>query len=98
MLMGSPTVMSDRRWRPAVTPDVPARQQERRSIGTGQAAFEAAKMALTMWSPQRAVGASIHPPEVRPDVGETVVLRLGIGPVQLSVPNRIVAVVDEPDR
>lgn len=75
-----------------------ARQEERRSIGTGQAAFEAAKVALRVWSPQRAVGASVQPPGIRPDLGETVVLRLGIGPVQLSVPNRIVAVVDEPDR
>lgn len=79
-------------------PDGPARQEERRNIGTGQAAFEAAKVALEVWSPQRAVGASIHPPEVRPDLGETVVLRLGIGRVQLSVPNRIVAVVDEAHR
>ena len=37
--MSSPTVMSDRRWAPAL----PARQEERRHIGTDQDGFEAPK-------------------------------------------------------
>lgn len=77
---------------------LPVRQEERRHIGSGQVGFEAAKAALRAWSPQRAVGASINPPRIRPDLGETVVLGLGIGPVRLSVPTRVVAVVDESDR
>lgn len=78
--------------------DRPARQEVRLSIGSGENTFDAAREALRAWHPQKSLGASIVPPESRPDLGETVVLELGIGRARLVVPNRIVAVVDEPDR
>lgn len=67
-------------------------------VGHGAEVLAAAKTALWTWVPQRGVGAIVRPDDVVPDLGETVVLGLGIGGVRLAVPNRIVAVVDEPDR
>lgn len=74
------------------------RQTERRLVGHGPGAFAAARAALRAWGPQRALGATAEPAGVAPDLGATVVLGLGVGPVRVVVPNRIVAVVDEPDR
>lgn len=74
------------------------RYEDQVVLGTGEAAVARARHALRAWRPQRALGASITPSDVAPDLDETVVLGLGIGPLRLAVPNRIVAVVDEPDR
>lgn len=75
-----------------------SRYQRQVTVGTGAAAFSAARTALRTWRPQRSLGASIAPDGVAPDLGETVVLGLGLGPLRLAVPNRIVAVVDETNR
>ncbi len=75
-----------------------SRFERRVTVGNGEAAFAAARVALREWRPQRSLGASITPRDVAPDLGETVVLGLGVGPLRLTVPNRIVAVIDEPGR
>ncbi|MDQ3757910.1 MAG: DUF1990 domain-containing protein, partial [Actinomycetota bacterium] len=68
-----------------------------RDVGRGRADFDAAVEALRTWVPQRWIGATVHP-EAPPVPDATVVLRFGVGPLRLPVPNRVVAVVDEPDR
>lgn len=67
-------------------------------IGTGAAAFVAGRRALRAWAPQRPLGMTVRPEGVVPDRGETVALGLGVGRVRLTVPNRIVAVIDESER
>lgn len=76
----------------------PHRHESNLKIGVGESALLAARDALCSWVPQRSLGASVTPPDVVPDLDETVVLGLGVGPLRLLVPNRIVAVVDEQDR
>lgn len=66
--------------------------------GNGAESLAAVRDALRSWRPQRSFGMTITPADVRPDLGETVVLGLGVGPVRLQVPDRIVAVIEEPTR
>lgn len=74
------------------------RYERQVTLGHGPAAFTAARTAVRAWGPQRSIGASVTPDGVAPDLGETLVLGLGIGSLRMMVPNRIVAVVDEPAR
>lgn len=74
------------------------RYERQINLADGEAAFTAARTALRSWSPQRSLGVLARPVGVAPDLGETVVLGLGVGWLRLAVPNRIVAVVDEADR
>jgi uncharacterized protein (UPF0548 family) len=60
--------------------------------------FERAREALFGWALQRHVGATVHPPDARPTPGTTVLLRLGLGPLRMIAPCRVVWAVDEPDR
>lgn len=76
----------------------PGRYESSVPLGNGDDVLRAARGALRSWVPQRSIGASIRPHGVRPDLGETLVIGLGVGRMRLLVPNRIVAVVDEPDR
>lgn len=73
-------------------------EEHRLIVGDGEADFDAAAEALDDFVPQRAVGARVRPPGVRPDLGESVILSVGVGRVSLLVPTRVVAVVDEPAR
>jgi uncharacterized protein (UPF0548 family) len=71
------------------------RHQAECTVG-GPDVFAPAKQALTAWRAQRGAGA-----EVWPDVfgeGETVLVSVGLGPLRLVAPCRIVWIVDEPDR
>lgn len=76
----------------------PGRYEASVHLGSGDDVLGAAREALRSWVPQRSIGATIRPDGVRPDLGETLVIGLGVGRARLLVPNRIVAVVDEPDR
>ncbi|MEJ7583840.1 MAG: DUF1990 family protein [Acidimicrobiales bacterium] len=67
-------------------------------VGSGRAAFDQAVTGLRRWLPQRGVGARVHPPDAPLRVGTDLVVALRVGPVTVLAPNRIVAVVDEPDR
>jgi uncharacterized protein (UPF0548 family) len=66
-------------------------------VGTS-AEFERARDALFDWAPQRHAGIEIHPADARPEPGTTVLLRMGLGPVRISAPCRVVWAVDEPGR
>lgn len=69
-----------------------------RVLGRGRSVFEAAVERLQTWAPHRHLGARVLPIGVPPTLGESVVVDLRLGPIAIAVPNRIVAVVDEPDR
>lgn len=73
-------------------------QQISAPIGYGQVQFEAAAELLLRWGMH--VQAGLNPQVSDPVVQENsvAVLRLGLGPVRLTVPVRVVRVVDEPAR
>ncbi len=78
--------------------DGPAVRASTVCVGTGEKAFEAARRALQTWVPQLALGADAALSSSLVAEGVTVVIVFGRGPFHLVVPNRIVAVVDEPRR
>ncbi|MBB6626098.1 DUF1990 domain-containing protein [Nocardioides sp. KIGAM211] len=67
-------------------------------IGRGDACFERVSRDILAWQVQRRSGIRVE--EAAPTVteGGTGVLRLGIGPLALRAPVRVVHVVAEPDR
>jgi uncharacterized protein (UPF0548 family) len=69
-----------------------------RVLGTRPAAFDEAVRRLRAWAPQRHLGARVIPAEQAPDLGATIAVELRVGPIAVVVPNRVVAVVDEPNR
>lgn len=71
--------------------------EHRRTLGADPGAFGRARAALASLAPQRSI-SDVAPVGVEVVVGATVVAALGIGPVHLLAIDRIVEVVDEPDR
>jgi uncharacterized protein (UPF0548 family) len=67
-------------------------------VGGGPEAFERARQSLRGWAPQRAIGAQPWPPDAQVAPNETVVLTLRWGPFYAFAPDRVVVVIDEPDR
>ncbi len=68
-----------------------------RSVGSAPGAFAAAVDCLRSLGPQRSV-ATVWPTDVVAEQGATVLVALPFGPVTVVAVNRVVAVVDEPDR
>jgi uncharacterized protein (UPF0548 family) len=60
--------------------------------------LDAGAATLRRWATHAGIGAHLYPPGVEPTEGETVLVVVPFGPVEMVVPNRIVTVVDEPDR
>lgn len=75
----------------------PADLDVRRVLGTGRDVFDRAVASLARLDPQRAV-FDVWPDDAVAEVGATVVVVLRLGPVTLPAVDRVVAVVDEPDR
>ena len=77
----------------------PGRRPRTRSLtlGRGEGVFDAAGDALRRWAPQRAIGARVHPADASIEIGVTVLVVLAFGPFEIVAPDRIVAVVDQPD-
>ena len=71
---------------------------EHLDLGVGPAAFDAAVAGLRAWVCHRGLGATVHPADAALDVGTSLLVVLHVGPVSIVVPDRIVAVVDEPRR
>ncbi len=71
---------------------------ESTSLGAGRDIFDAAVDGLRRWACHPGIGAQVHPADAAIAVGATVLVVLRVGPVRLVVPDRIVAVIDEPDR
>ena len=72
--------------------------QHTRTLGTGEAVFNEAVNRLRTWAPQRHLGARVIPADQQPELGATILVDLHLGPIAIAVPNRIVAVIDEPNR
>ena len=53
---------------------------------------------LRTWVPQRGLGARVHPTDSALEPGSVLLVVLPWGPGEVTVPNRIVEVVDEADR
>jgi uncharacterized protein (UPF0548 family) len=70
----------------------------RRRVGRGSAAFAAAGVAVMTWQMHRGAGIRVAAADPVAVVGSTMVSALGIGPLHLSAPCRIVWTVDEPTR
>lgn len=69
-----------------------------RTVELGQDTFDAAVDGLKAWACHRGIGATVHPEGAPIIEGSTVLVVLRAGPVRLLAPDRIVAVVNEPDR
>jgi uncharacterized protein (UPF0548 family) len=57
-----------------------------------------AARALRGWAAHQGIGARPHPPRAELAEGTTLLVVAPFGPLEMAVPNRIVAVVDEPAR
>lgn len=101
-------------WTPDVShgpnyPEVGATRQEelpagyhhlrhRALIGQGRDVFEAAGAAVTTWRMHRAAGVRIQAGALRAEPGIAVECALGVGPLRLAAPCRVVWTVYEPQR
>jgi uncharacterized protein (UPF0548 family) len=70
----------------------------RRTLGRGDQVFATAVERLRSWAPQRALGAAVHPSDATLEDGATILIELRLGPAAFVVPDRIVALVDQPRR
>jgi uncharacterized protein (UPF0548 family) len=71
---------------------------QRVRLGRGDETFDLCRTALRNWIPQRAAGTIVYPSDAVPNVGETVLLGLGLGPFRMFAPCRVVWTVDDLDR
>lgn len=60
--------------------------------------FDAAAGALLSWQVHARAGLRVAASSLAVEAGAVVVLRIGVGPLVVSAPCRVVYVVDEPDR
>jgi uncharacterized protein (UPF0548 family) len=67
-------------------------------IGSGQQVFADAAGAIAGWQVQLRAGLRVSASKPTAVVGTDAVLRLGIGPLRLSAPCRVVYTVDQPRR
>ncbi|WP_189130723.1 DUF1990 family protein [Wenjunlia tyrosinilytica] len=67
-------------------------------VGHGRALFEAAGEAVLDWSMHRAVGVRIAPHTPRAAPGVEVTPELGVGPLRVAAPCRVVWTVDDERR
>jgi uncharacterized protein (UPF0548 family) len=67
-------------------------------VGRGREVFEWAAPYLMGWAVQRRAGLRVATSSAVAEPGAVAVLRLGVGPLALRAPVRVVHVVDEPDR
>jgi uncharacterized protein (UPF0548 family) len=75
-------------------PGVPDRSVAREVPGT----LAAAEAALRAFAPHRGIRARVVPPDAAVEVRRSLIVVVPFGPVEMCVPTRIVAVVDEPSR
>jgi len=66
-------------------------------VGVGRGVHERAAEALLTWQLHRRAGARVAADSPRAEPGAVVVLSVGLGPVRIAAPCRVVRVVQEPD-
>lgn len=76
----------------------PASACHTRTIELGRNTFDVGVEGLKAWVCHRGIGADVHPEGAPIAVGTNVLVVLRVGPVRLLVPDRIVAVLNEPNR
>jgi uncharacterized protein (UPF0548 family) len=69
-----------------------------RRIGRGTSAFDRARESLFDWGAQRGAGLRPQASAPTPREGVDVLCHVGVGPMSLGVPCRVVWVLDEPGR
>jgi uncharacterized protein (UPF0548 family) len=67
-------------------------------LGSDRSTFDRAAEALTTWSMHRRAGLVVAASADRAATDVTTVMALGVGPVGIVIPCRVVWTVDEPDR
>jgi uncharacterized protein (UPF0548 family) len=67
-------------------------------IGAGRAAFDRAADALMHWTVQQVAGIRLTASTERVAIGAESLGRLGLGPLGIAVPCRVVWLTEEPDR
>ncbi|MRH90941.1 DUF1990 family protein [Nocardia sp. SYP-A9097] len=70
----------------------------RRRIGSGRALFEQAGAAILAYEMQRRTGIFVEAGTPTAEPGTELTVRLGLGPLGVTAPCRVVYVLDEPDR
>jgi len=69
-----------------------------RCVGQGPAAFDAACECVLTWAMHRGTGIRVTSSDPRAVLGATVVSRIGIGPLSVTAPCRVVWTVDDATR
>ena len=69
-----------------------------RDVGRGPDDFARAAEGLRAWAPQLGIGARIHPANAVLAQDTTLIVVLPLGPLTMVAPDRIVMMVDEPNR
>ncbi|MCM6773900.1 DUF1990 domain-containing protein [Nocardia sp. CDC159] len=70
----------------------------RRRIGSGRALFESAAAEILTYRMQKGTGIFCQASTPVAEPGTRVLVRLGLGPIAITAPCRVVYVLDEPDR
>ena len=76
----------------------PAHRREHRFVREVEGTLEAAADRLRAWAAHEGIRARSHPPVAPLEAGTTLLVVAPFGPLEMAVPNRIVGVVDEPER
>jgi uncharacterized protein (UPF0548 family) len=76
----------------------PGRYERTIDLGGDPDTFDRAVAGLRAWACHGGIGATIHPSRVPIAEGTNLIVVLRVGPLRLLVPDRVVAIVDEPDR
>lgn len=72
--------------------------RRRESVGHGGPTFARAAAALRSWQMYRTAGLAVRAATPAVEPGATIATGIGVGPVRLWAPCRVVWVVDEPTR
>ncbi|MGQ4597516.1 DUF1990 family protein [Nocardia sp. R6R-6] len=72
--------------------------RRRRPIGRGRALFEHAGTEILAYRMQKGTGIFQFAETPTAEPGTAITVRLGVGPVGIAAPCRVVYVLDEPDR
>lgn len=67
-------------------------------VGKGRQAFELAADAVMTWRVHRGAGLDVLASSDRAETDAVAVVRLALGPIRIAGPNRVVGVLDLPDR
>ena len=76
----------------------PASVRQRDQVLDVDGRIEDARAALRAWAPHRGIGGRVVPGDAAMEVDTTLLVVAPFGPFELLAPDRVVAVVDEPER